>query len=202
MAGAAHDFVLVLDAAGFQTVLVETVGVGQAEIDVARLAEVVLLVLVPGMGDAVQALKAGVMEIANVFVLNKDDRGTDHLEADLRTQLGLRHAEGWQPPIVRTTATTGQGVTELREATHRALLHLCHSGEGERRRRRGWQQRLQFLMQEELLRRALPLGFSAADLEPWAEALALRRTTPQAAVRAVLGVQSSGDGRFAAHPPL
>jgi len=188
LALAAHDLVLVFDAAGFQNVLVETVGVGQAEIDVVRLAEIVLLVLVPGMGDEVQALKAGVMEIADVFVLNKSDRGAESLEADLRAHLALRpEMGGWQPPIVRTTATTGEGVGDLRKVMQQVHHHLQQSGDLASRRRVGWRQRLLLLLQEELLRRAARQGLTPAELERWAAALAARQAQPQAAVRALLG---------------
>ena len=116
LALATTDAALVLDAAGKDIVAIETVGVGQDEVDIARTADVSVLVLVPGMGDDVQALKAGVMEIADVFVVNKADRdGADRVVAEVESVLGLHtYAEGeWRPAIVRTEATTGRGLDDL-----------------------------------------------------------------------------------------
>ena len=109
---ATSDAALVLDAAGKDLVLIETVGVGQDEVDIARLADVTVVVLVPEGGDDVQALKAGIMEIADVFVVNKADRaGADRIVQAVAAAQSLRPAEGeWQPPIVQTEATTGRGV--------------------------------------------------------------------------------------------
>lgn len=119
LARATTDAALVLDAAGKQIVAIETVGVGQDEVEIARTADVSVVVLVPGMGDDVQALKAGVMEIADVFVVNKADRdGADRTVAEIESLLGLHsYAEGdWRPTIVRTEATTGKGIDELVDA--------------------------------------------------------------------------------------
>jgi LAO/AO transport system kinase len=114
LARAAEDVCAVMEAAGREVVVIETVGVGQAEVDVARLADVTVLVLVPGMGDDVQSLKAGVMETADVFVVNKSDRdGAELMEAGVREMLGL---SGKDVPVVRTVATTGDGVAELMAA--------------------------------------------------------------------------------------
>ena len=113
----------VLEAAGFDTVLIETVGVGQDEVEIARLAEVVLLVLVPGMGDDVQSLKAGVMEIADLYVVNKSDQpGADRVESEIvaMQSLAVQHA-AWVPPVVRTVASSGAGVAELLEAIERCV---------------------------------------------------------------------------------
>jgi LAO/AO transport system kinase len=118
LAGATLDAALVLDAAGFDPVIVETVGVGQSEVAIAGLADVTVLVLVPGTGDDVQAMKAGVMEVADVFVVNKADRdGADQLVAAIKANLSLTDdAPARQPPIVRTIATTGEGVAALVDA--------------------------------------------------------------------------------------
>jgi LAO/AO transport system kinase len=103
-----------LDAAGRDMVIVETVGVGQGEVEIARLVDVTMLVLVPGMGDEVQSIKAGIMEIADVFVINKSDLpGADKLDQELRSYLGLAHRpDGWTPRIVHTIASEGKGVAE------------------------------------------------------------------------------------------
>jgi LAO/AO transport system kinase len=135
--------VLVLDAAGFDDIIVETVGVGQSEVEVAATADTTVVALAPGMGDGIQAAKAGILEVADVFVINKADHGgAGKLEAELRGMLEMGHAledadhpAGWWPPIVRTVAVRSEGLPDLVDtfATHAA--HLANSGEGERRAR-------------------------------------------------------------------
>lgn len=118
LAAAVDDVCVVMAAAGRQVILMETMGVGQDEVEVARLADVTVLVLVPGMGDEVQSLKAGVMEVADIFVVNKSDRdGAEQVEAEILAMRGL--AAGAHEPVVRTVATTGAGVDELMEAVRR-----------------------------------------------------------------------------------
>jgi LAO/AO transport system kinase len=122
LSAATGDAVLVLDAAGYDPVIVETVGVGQDEVDIARAADVSIVVLAPGAGDDVQALKAGLMEIADIFVVNKADRdGADRTAAEIEAMLGLRPAAAgeWRPPVIRTVATTGDGVPALAAAIER-----------------------------------------------------------------------------------
>jgi LAO/AO transport system kinase len=122
LARATGDAVLVLDAAGYDPVIVETVGVGQDEVEIVRASDVSIVVLVPGTGDDVQALKAGLMEIADIFVINKADRdGADRSAAEIEAMLGLRTAaaDEWRPPVIRTIATTGEGVDVLLEAVDR-----------------------------------------------------------------------------------
>jgi LAO/AO transport system kinase len=114
VAKAVADVCLVMEAAGRGTILIETVGVGQDEVEVVGVADVTVLVLVPGMGDEVQSLKAGVMEVADVFVVNKSDAGgAERVEAEILAMQGLAAGSGWVPPIVRTVATSGEGVAEL-----------------------------------------------------------------------------------------
>src|SRR5262249_7480512 len=116
---ATADAALVLDAAGKDVVLIETVGVGQDEVDIVRTADVSLVTLVPGTGDEVQALKAGIMEIADVFVVNKADReGADRLVATIEASLALEAAEpgSWRPRVVKTIATSGAGIGDVLEA--------------------------------------------------------------------------------------
>jgi LAO/AO transport system kinase len=114
LAGATSEVLLVLDAAGFDTVLVETVGVGQDEVDIVRTAHVTVVLLVPGMGDDVQAMKAGIMEIGDVFVINKADHpGVERIEADLNSHLHFsRRKDGWQPRVVKTVASESRGIEE------------------------------------------------------------------------------------------
>ena len=125
---ATHEAAYVLDAAGKSWVVIETVGVGQDEVDIVRTADIAIVVLVPGAGDEVQALKAGIMEIADIFVVNKADReGADRLVASIEAMLALGEAEagGWTPPVVRTQATTGRGVEELLEAIEAFRAHTA-----------------------------------------------------------------------------
>jgi LAO/AO transport system kinase len=129
----------VLDAAGFDVVLIETVGVGQAEVEVASLADSTVVFLAPGMGDAIQVAKAGILEIADVFVVNKADRdGADQVIRDLRAMqsLGGRHsaAGAWRPPIVKTVAIRGEGVPELLAALAKHRAWMRRTGQLERRR--------------------------------------------------------------------
>ena len=139
LARATSDAVVVLDAAGRDVVLIETVGVGQDEVDIIRTADVSIVVLVPGTGDEVQALKAGIMEIADIFVVNKADReGADRLVAGVEATLALRSygSEEWRPPVVTTVATRGRGITELVDAIDRFRAHET-SRQSARRRARG-----------------------------------------------------------------
>ncbi len=156
LAAAAHDAVDVLDAAGFDRILVETVGVGQDEVDVVRSVDTVAVVVVPGMGDDIQANKAGLLEIADVFVLNKADReGVERTEKDLRFMLeiagGSPDPGAWVPPVVRTVATRDEGIEELAGAleAHRGWL-----AEGDRlaeRRRRRLELRIEQLLKARVL---------------------------------------------------
>ncbi len=135
LARATSDAVDVLDAAGFEVILVETVGVGQDEVDIVRAADTVAVVLVPGLGDDIQAIKAGILEIADVFIVNKAERdGSDRAVADLSMVLDFAGHEAWRPPIVKTTAPTAAGVPEAVQALEAHGRHLAESGEGERRR--------------------------------------------------------------------
>jgi LAO/AO transport system kinase len=131
--------VRVLDAAGCDVVLVETVGVGQAEVEVASLADTTVVLVAPGMGDAIQAAKAGILEIADVFVVNKADRdGADQTARDLRHMLSLgerRGADAWQPPIVKTVASKGEGVDDVVAALEKHRAWLAESGRLDARRR-------------------------------------------------------------------
>jgi LAO/AO transport system kinase len=134
LAAATPQGVRALDAAGFGVILIETVGVGQAEIEVASAADSTVLIVVPGMGDSIQAAKAGVLEIADVLVVNKADRpDTQATVRDLRTMVGLATAE-WKPPIVTTVGTSGEGIDELMRQLDRHWEWLAVSGERDRRR--------------------------------------------------------------------
>jgi LAO/AO transport system kinase len=134
---AAPQALRILDAAGFDVIMVETVGVGQAEVAIASLADSTLVIVAPGMGDSVQASKAGILEIADIFVVNKSDRpGAQEAIRDLRTMLAMAsYGEGaWKPPIVETMAASGQGIDDLVSFLNAHGAWLDESGEGERRR--------------------------------------------------------------------
>src|ERR1700692_3870296 len=118
LARATADVATVLDAAGSDLIMIETVGVGQDEVDIVRLADITIVILVPGMGDDVQTIKAGIMEIADIFVINKSDRdGAEHVEREIRSLQSLAiRSDGWTPPIVKTVASDGTGIEALAEA--------------------------------------------------------------------------------------
>ncbi len=135
LAWATPQALRVLDAAGCEVILVETVGVGQAEVDIAGLADTTIVLLAPGMGDGVQAAKEGILEIGDVLVVNKADRdGAQATIRELRGMVALGHA-AWRPPIVSTVANRGEGAAELVEALDKHLAYLAESGDLERRRR-------------------------------------------------------------------
>jgi LAO/AO transport system kinase len=126
LARATGDAALVLDAAGKDLIIIETVGVGQDEVDIIRTADISIVTLVPGTGDEVQALKAGIMEIADIFVVNKADReGAERLVSSVESNLALQTygADEWRPPILKTVATTGQGVPELVQSISQFRAH-------------------------------------------------------------------------------
>ncbi|HLN81093.1 MAG TPA: methylmalonyl Co-A mutase-associated GTPase MeaB [Thermoanaerobaculia bacterium] len=150
LARATSDAVDILDAAGFDVVLIETVGVGQDEVDIVKTAETVAVVLVPGLGDDIQAIKAGILEIADVFVVNKADReGADRASAELTMMLDLAPtARDWRPPIVRTVAPRGEGVEKVVEAMESHGGALRNSPEGRRRASRRARSRLLALLAE------------------------------------------------------
>ncbi|HXK59577.1 MAG TPA: methylmalonyl Co-A mutase-associated GTPase MeaB [Acidobacteriota bacterium] len=153
LSAAVEDALSVLDAAGYRMLLLETVGVGQDEIDIVSTAHVTLLVLVPGMGDGIQAIKAGVMEIADIFVINKADHPeTPRAERELRSFLKMiAREDGWNPPLVKTIATTGQGVDELIN-----LIQTCHdfqTGRQDTRKKAVQRQRLLRLVSQRLVSR-------------------------------------------------
>jgi LAO/AO transport system kinase len=171
LAGATTDMALLLQAAGKQTVIVETVGVGQDEVEVARLADVTAVVLVPGMGDDVQAIKAGIMEIADVFVINKSDQpGADQLEREIKSMQSLAmRKDFWTPPIVRTIASEGTGIVEALAAM-RSYLERGHQSE---RAVASWTLRLKEMLRERALDRFAHVDFEAAALD-----VATRKSDP------------------------
>ncbi|MGH9145973.1 MAG: methylmalonyl Co-A mutase-associated GTPase MeaB [Vicinamibacterales bacterium] len=202
LARATDDAVLVLDAAGTDVIFIETVGVGQDEVDIVRMADVSLVTLVPGTGDDVQALKAGIMEIADIFVINKIDRdGADRLASSVEAMLGLRSwAEGeWRPPIARTQATEGIGVPELWGAVQ---TFRVQAGPLEASRRRA---RAEFRLRDLLTRRLLTYIetglLDKAELDGLIDRIGSRTLDPYSAAseildRVVSSVDTTVDSRL------
>ena len=130
-----HEGALILDACGFDVVIIETVGVGQSEVDIVKIADTVCLILTPGMGDDVQIMKAGIMEIADVFVVNKADKeGADKVAADVQVMLKMIGEREWIPPVALVSSNKNTGVDEVREIIKRHGGYLRSSEEGKRRR--------------------------------------------------------------------
>jgi LAO/AO transport system kinase len=176
-----------MDAAGFEVILIETVGVGQDEVDVARQADTVVVVETPGLGDDIQALKAGVLEIADVLAVNKADLpGADSVAGSLRAMLERNsiNGGGWQPPIVQTVATTARGVDELAAAIGRHREHLLRSGEAERRERQRAERDLETRLRERLFARWQTGG--GGNLAEAARKVVARELSPEDAVRELL----------------
>jgi len=173
---ATQDAIDLLDAAGFDTVIVETVGVGQDEVDVVACVQTCCVVLVPGMGDEIQAIKAGIMEVADLFIINKADReGADQVERELEAMKSLAMPQGWDPPILRTIAQQGGGVTEL----------LAHGGLARKARERA-RLRFESLLAEAALRRAKAQA-GPMRLEAAIQGIADRTLDPYTAVIDILG---------------
>jgi len=202
LARATSDVALVLDAAGKDIVMIETVGVGQDEVDIVRTADISVVVLVPGTGDEVQALKAGIMEIADIFVVNKADReGADRLAQSVAAMLALGtfKPDDWRPPILKTEATSGAGVPELMDAIQKFRVH----SEGARatRQRARQEYRLRDLLSHrflQLVEATLPAG----ELQRVIDGIAAREVDPYSAAADImrrLGVRGAGpaDGRDA-----
>ena len=188
LARATVDAVAILDAAGFDKVIVETVGVGQDEVEIVKTADVSVVVLVPGMGDDIQAIKAGIMEIGDVFVINKADReGVIRTEKELEALLSLAHRpDFWDPPIVRTIATENKGIEDLSEAI-KAYSEFQKSGENSLERRKSiakW--RLLELLQEKLLQDVMNRNGTSEKLDEFALEVAEKNLDPYSAVEEIL----------------
>jgi LAO/AO transport system kinase len=184
LARATVDAVAILDAAGYSKIIVETVGVGQDEVEIVKAADVSVVVLVPGMGDDIQAIKAGIMEIGDVFVINKADRdGVYATEKELESLLSLASRDDqWDPPIVKTIATENSGISDLANAIAR-FTETQRDGKTSGTRRRAiarW--RIVELLRERLLADAIGSQTSSAALERLADEVATRRRDPYSAV--------------------
>lgn len=186
LALAAPQAVRVLDAVGKKWIVIETVGVGQVEVEIAGHADTTVVVVNPGWGDAVQTAKAGLMEIADVFVVNKADRpGAAEAASDLAGMLELSGSRSWRPPIVRTVSTTGDGVDELFTAIAAHKLHLETTGNAEARRRSRLREELRGLVGAEMLERASVLC-SGPRFEAVVDEVAARDRDPYTAAEELL----------------
>jgi LAO/AO transport system kinase len=188
LARSTAEVALLLDAAGKRQILIETVGVGQDEVDIMGLADCVLVVLVPGLGDDIQNMKAGLMEIGDIFVLNKADReGADRLEEQLHAMLSLvMPRDGWHPPIVRTVATENRGIGELAAEIDKFRKHFESSGERKKKHVEHWKNRLIEMLESRLLERVLDGKEGEARLRDLAAAVADRKQDPFSAVSELL----------------
>jgi LAO/AO transport system kinase len=188
LAQSTGDASLLLDAAGKEIILVETVGVGQGEVEIVRLADCTLVVLVPGMGDDVQNLKAGLMEIGDIFVLNKSDReGADRFEQQLRAILQLAPArDGWKPPVVRTTAVENKGIDELARQISLFQAHFDQASPRSARELAYWKEWLLRLLHTRLVELVVGNLMSNAQFEALAAEVAARKKDPYAAVNEIL----------------
>jgi len=178
----------VLDAAGFDAVLVETVGVGQSEVEIASLADTTVVLVAPGMGDGIQAAKAGILEIGDVYVVNKADReGADRVQRDLRgmLRLGDRAPDAWDRPVLATVAQSGRGLTELVSALDEHHAWLSTSGDLERRRTRRAREEIEAIAVETLRSRWARVG-SHDELDGLAAAVVAGRSDPYAAADSLL----------------
>ena len=188
LARATVDAVAVLDAAGYEKIIIETVGVGQDEVEIVKAADVSVVVLVPGMGDDIQAIKAGIMEIGDIFVINKADReGVYATEKELELLLSLASRDdNWDPPIVKTVATENQGLEVLADAIDRFRQTQRDASLSSDRRRAIARWRIVELLRENLLARVLESDASVAMLNRLADEVATRRRDPYSAVEELL----------------
>ncbi len=180
------DVASVLDASGRDVILIETVGVGQDEIDIVRLAEVTVVILVPGMGDDVQTIKAGIMEIADVFAINKSDRdGAERVEREIRAMQSLSvRKDEWVPPVVKTVASEGQGIGELATAIANYQEFLAKSEIGRQKKLQNWRDRLVEMLRDTLLERVMKE--QDGRLAQYAEEIAEHKRDPYTLVEEIV----------------
>lgn len=188
LARATVDAVAILDAARYARIIVETVGVGQDEVEIVKAADVSVVVLVPGMGDDIQAIKAGIMEIGDIFVINKADReGVYSTEKELEALLSLSsRSDSWNPPIVKTVATEARGIADLADAIERFRERQKDTEVLSERRRAIARWRIVELLRERVLSSVLSSDASVAALERLSDEVATRRRDPYSAVEELL----------------
>jgi LAO/AO transport system kinase len=188
LAWATRDIVHILDAFGEDVILIETVGAGQAEVEIMKLAETVVLLTMPGLGDDIQTIKAGVMEIGDIFVINKADlTGADLRYVELQGVLSLGpQQQGWQPPIIKTVATEGTGVDELVAAIHAHHNHLIKTGEIERNRQRRLGAQLEAIVEQSFVHKLFVEPEERALFEKLVREVCERRLDPYTAAERLI----------------
>ncbi|MGA9353704.1 MAG: methylmalonyl Co-A mutase-associated GTPase MeaB [Terriglobales bacterium] len=181
------DVATVLDAAGRDLIMIETVGVGQDEVDIVRLADITVVILVPGMGDDVQTIKAGIMEIADIFVINKSDRdGAERVEREILSMQSLAiRKDGWTPPIVKTVASEGAGTGELAEAISAYEAYLKKANLLIRKNVENWRQRLIEMLRDAMLEK-VRAQIDDAQLDRYAAEVAEHRRDPYSLVEEIV----------------
>jgi LAO/AO transport system kinase len=187
------DVATVLDASGRDLIMIETVGVGQDEVDIVRLADVTIVILVPGMGDDVQTIKAGIMEIADIFVINKSDRdGAEHVEKEIKVlqSLAMRH-DGWTPPVVKTVATQGTGTEEVAGAIANYEAHLRKNNLALKKRTENWQERIIEMLRDTMLEKAR-LQLTDGNLARLATEVAEHKRDPYSLVEEIVARVGKG----------
>jgi LAO/AO transport system kinase len=188
LAVATYNTMLLLDAFGVDIVLVETVGVGQSELEVAGAADTTVVVIPPGLGDGIQAIKAGIMEIADIFLVNKADHPlTDRTVSDIRELLRMDHSSGaWPPPIVRTVATENQGIEDLWMRVRQHRDYLERSGELRKRRRTRIELEVIDIAERRLREQVLEPRLATAQFSAMLDDATERRVDPYAIVRKIM----------------
>jgi LAO/AO transport system kinase len=193
LARATADVTTVLDASGRDLIMIETVGVGQDEVDIVRLADITVLILVPGMGDDVQTIKAGIMEIADIFVINKSDReGAERVEREIRAMQSLAtRKDNWTPPIVKTVASEGQGVAELAAAIAQYEAYLKKENLLLTRNVQNWRERLLEMLRDAMLDKART-QMGDGEMVRYAEEVAQHKRDPYSLVEEIVGKVDRG----------
>ena len=185
------DVATVLDASGRDVILIETVGVGQDEVDIVRLADITIVILVPGMGDDVQTIKAGIMEIADIFVINKSDReGAERVEREIRALQSLAvRKDGWTPPIVKTVASEGKGIEELGAAVAEFESYLQKEDRALKKSVENWQERLVEMLRDAMLEKARA-QFGDGSIARLAAEVAEHKRDPYSLIEEIVGKRS------------
>ncbi len=188
LASTTADVATVLDASGRDLVMIETVGVGQDEVDIVTLADITVVVLVPGMGDDVQTIKAGIMEIADVFIINKSDRdGAERVEREIRAMQSLAtRKDHWTPPIVKTVASDATGIPEVLQAIESYQAYLSKSNLGRDRRIANWRKRITEMLRDALFRRVVTGFLGNGEAERLATEVAEHKRDPYSLVEEIV----------------
>ena len=188
LARATADVSTVLDASGRDLIMVETVGVGQDEVDIVRLADITVVILVPGMGDDVQTIKAGIMEIADIFVINKSDReGAERVEREIRAMQALAaRKDNWTPPIIKTVASERQGIAELAQAISQYEAYLKRENLLAKHNIQNWRERLVEMLRDALLEKART-EMADGELKRYAEEVAEHQRDPYTLIEEIVG---------------